>query len=156
MARYTKALRREKSEIVFRHMREGLSMRKACLKVGIPVQTLCTWRKMDEYIDRQYARAREDLIDYIADEILTIADSDAGTDDRGRVDNGEIQKHRLQVEARKWLLSKIAPKQYGDRLELAGDQENPIGITKIERVVIDSPKNTNATVDAAATKTGAK
>jgi hypothetical protein len=37
-----------------------------------------------------------------------------------------IERAKLQVDARKWRLSKMAPKKYGDRLELAGDPEAPL------------------------------
>jgi len=40
-----------------------------------------------------------------------------------------IERAKLQVDTRKWLLSKMAPKRYGDRLELAGDKDAPLAIT---------------------------
>jgi len=39
------------------------------------------------------------------------------------------------VDTRKWLLSKLAPKKWGDKLELSGDPENPL-LQKIERVIV--------------------
>jgi len=48
-----------------------------------------------------------------------------------------VQKHKLQVDTRKWLLSKLAPKKYGDKLEVSGDAANPL-VTRIERVVVKS------------------
>ena len=47
-----------------------------------------------------------------------------------------MQKHKLQVDTRKWLLSKLAPKKYGEKLELTGDPDRPLAIQKIERVVV--------------------
>ena len=41
-------------------------------------------------------------------------------------ENAEIQNRRLRIDSRKWLLSKIASKKYGDRLQLANDAENPL------------------------------
>ena len=73
----------------------------------------------------QYARARELLTEHWADEILEIAD-DGATDlveKTGRngstymaVDQEHIQRSRLRVDARKWLMSKLQPKKYGDRV----------------------------------------
>jgi hypothetical protein len=48
----------------------------------------------------------------------------------------DVQRARLQVDTRKWLLSKLAPKKYGERLELTGDPDRPLAIQKIERVVV--------------------
>lgn len=50
-----------------------------------------------------------------------------------------IERAKLQIDARKWRLSKMAPKRYGDRLELAGDPEAPIQ-TKLVIEVVDVPK----------------
>lgn len=74
----------------------------------------------------QYARACEDRADAIADEILEIAD-DASRDypeheDRdgntvSAFDAEHVQRSKLRVDARKWLLAKMAPKKYGDRVQ---------------------------------------
>ena len=39
-----------------------------------------------------------------------------------------VERTRLQIEARKWRLSKMAPKRYGERLQLANDEENPVSV----------------------------
>jgi hypothetical protein len=46
-----------------------------------------------------------------------------------------VQKQRLQVDTRKWLLSKLAPKKFGDKIEVSGDPANPL-VQRIERVVV--------------------
>jgi hypothetical protein len=41
-----------------------------------------------------------------------------------------IDRSRLGIETRKWILGRMKPKKYGDRLQLANDPENPIqGLT---------------------------
>jgi hypothetical protein len=47
-----------------------------------------------------------------------------------------VQKQSLRVDTRKWLLSKMAPKKYGDKLELTGDDKSPLTIQRIERVIV--------------------
>ena len=75
----------------------------------------------------QYARAREMQAEAWADEILEIADD--GTTDYitrvGRngteyeaVDQEHIARSRLRVDSRKWLMSKLAPKRYGDHVDV--------------------------------------
>jgi len=32
---------------------------------------------------------------------------------------------------------KLAPKRYGEKLEISGDQDSPLKIEKIERVIVD-------------------
>ena len=85
-----------------------------------------------------------------ADEILDICD-DGSNDwiERQNKDgstyetvNSEvINRSRLRVDTRKWLLSKLMPKKYGDKIIHAGDQENPLQVVqKIEREIVRSNK----------------
>lgn len=128
--------RKKLSEYVFEGMRSGLSAHQACKKVGLPQSTLARWLDDDVSLAEEYARAREDLIEHIASETLAIADQPVGSTDSGSTDSGAVQKQRLQVDTRKWLLSKLAPKKYGDKLELTGDPDRPLAIQKIERVIV--------------------
>ncbi len=56
-----------------------------------------------------YAQARDAQSQVLADQILPLADSATAEN---------WQAKRLQVEARKWLLSKLQPQKYGDKLEI--------------------------------------
>ena len=120
---------------VFKGMRNGLSALKSCKAAGVHQSTFNDWLNDDKTLAVEYARAREDLIEYIAQEIMDISDQDV--DIVGdKKDWAAVQKHKLQVDSRKWLLSKLAPKKYGEKLELSGDPENPLTIQKIERVIV--------------------
>jgi hypothetical protein len=121
---------------VLEGMRGGLSAFKACKEAGVNQSTFNLWLNDDANLAAEYARAREDLIERIAQEVIDLSDADVGVTPDGKKDWAAIQKHRLQVDTRKWLLSKLAPKRYGEKLELSGDAANPIAIERIERVVI--------------------
>jgi hypothetical protein len=121
---------------VLQGMREGLSAFKACQKAGVPQSTFSLWVDSDAKLAESYAHAREDLIERIASEVMELADSEVPETGDGKKDWQAIQKHKLQVDTRKWLLSKLAPKKYGDRMTLAGDEDSPLAIQKIERVVV--------------------
>ncbi len=86
----------------------------------------------------RYAHARSLYHDLLAKEIMDISDEDIPKDAYGKTDNALVQQARLRVDSRKWLLSKLAPKKYGDRLTVAGDDDNPVVIQRIERKVIDT------------------
>ncbi|WP_325051859.1 terminase small subunit-like protein [Sinorhizobium meliloti] len=102
----------------------GKSLREICNAEGMPSESLVRkWVMQDEDFGAQYARAREAGMEALADEILQIADSQEGDvlkneDGREIVNHDAIQRARLRVDTRKWLMSKIAPKKYGDRLDL--------------------------------------
>lgn len=85
----------------------------------------------DEADAERYARAKSIGLRALAAEIIDIADdgrNDTYTDDDGnqRPDNEYMQRSKLRIEARKFLLAKLLPKVYGDKLTLAGDADNPI------------------------------
>lgn len=81
-----------------------------------------------------YARAREDRADVIADEIAAIADEaevrDVVDPKTGAViglelDATAVQRNRLRVDARKWLAAKMKPRVYGDSLAIGGSDALP-------------------------------
>lgn len=105
------------SAVVLEAMREGLSLRKSCIEADVSISTFLLWVSENESLADQYTCAREAMIDKIADETIEIADTPVGTTDNGSTDSGAVQKQKLQVDTRKWLLSKLAPKKYGDKVE---------------------------------------
>lgn len=128
--------RRKIADLVFAGMRSGMSAFKACQAAGVNQSTFNLWLNDDAELAADYARAREDLIERMAQEVLELSDSDVGLQPDGKRDWAAVQKHKLQVDTRKWLLSKLAPKKFGDKLELTGDPDRPLAIQKIERVVV--------------------
>jgi len=100
----------------------GLSLRKALKEVPISKPTFFEWVDADKVKADQYTRAMEERADAIADEILDIADftkNDTIETERGEISNAEwINRSRLRVDSRKWLLGKLQPKKYGDKVDL--------------------------------------
>jgi len=123
------------SQSVLDGMRSGLSAFKACQAAGVPQSTFNDWLNDDAKLAAEYARAREELIERMAQEVLELSDSDVGFLPDGKKDWAAVQKHKLQVDTRKWLLSKLAPKKYGDKIEVSGDPTNPL-VQRIERVIV--------------------
>lgn len=90
----------------------------------------------DGFSDR-YARARDLQLEAYADEIIDIADNakndwmerNGGEDNQSWVLNGEhVQRSRLRSDNRKWILSRLKPEQYGDKLTHAGDKDAPVTV----------------------------
>jgi hypothetical protein len=81
----------------------------------------------------RYARAKEIAAHMLAEEIAEIADDGSRDytvteDGREIPDHDHINRSKLRVDSRKWLLSKLLPKKYGDKVDLnLGGQgkENP-------------------------------
>jgi hypothetical protein len=120
---------------VLESMRGGKSTFKACEATGVSHSTFIGWVGEDDELSDSYARAREDLLERMAQEVLDLSDEEVPETGDGRKDWQAIQKHKLQVDTRKWLLSKLSPRKYGEKLEVSGDPANPL-VTRIERVIV--------------------
>jgi hypothetical protein len=107
------------AKVVLDSMTSGMSMRQSCLKAGIGASTWIDWTVADRSLAERYARARESLLDAMVDQILTLADSPVPTLDNGATDPGMVRQRQLQIDARRWVLSKLAPNKYGDRLDVS-------------------------------------
>jgi len=116
---------------------DGFSLRKALLNQSLTSDTFYNWIDSDKTfkLSLQYARACDDRTEMLADEILEIADeqnADTHQDDDGNTvtDGSAIARSRLKVDTRKWLMSKMNAKKYGDNntLKLEGG-EKPINIS---------------------------
>ncbi len=85
--------------------------------------TVFKWIRTDADFANQYAHAREAQAEHYLDEIIQIADDSAldteiNPESGNEVTNHDvIQRAKLRVDTRKWAMSKLAPKKYGDRIE---------------------------------------
>jgi len=112
---------------------EGESLRSIVKDAHMPPQsTVYEWLVAKPDFAEQYAYARDQQAETLADEIIAIADEPPAevTDDRGvsRTDSGWVTWQKNRVDARKWVAAKLKPKKYGERVTHAGDAENPLEI----------------------------
>jgi len=115
---------------------EGRSLVEIGRMEGMPnPATVYRWVAAREDFRERYARAREAQAEHFLDEIIDIAD-DARNDwiDRATKDgvvtvlNTEhISRSKERIDARKWVMAKLNPKKYGDKMTLAGDPDAPLG-----------------------------
>lgn len=121
---------------------EGKSLRGAAENAGVGASTVLGWTEANKEFGEQYARARQIGYQLLADEILDISDdglNDTYIDEDGHTKTNQdvISRSRLRVDSRKWMLSKMLPKVYGDKLTHQGDPDAPLTvINKIERVIV--------------------
>jgi hypothetical protein len=85
--------------------------------------TIMGWRnKVPDFMTR-YARAKQDQIESLIDEILEIADNKSedyvqNEDGKFVVNHENINRAKLRIDTRKWLAAKLAPRIYGDKPEI--------------------------------------
>ncbi len=127
----------ETRDTILVRLADGESLNAICKDDGMPaMRTVLYWLDEDEAFLRKYVRAREIQAERMAEDILEIADDGRNdwmarnaSDDAGWAFNGEHSaRSRLRVESRKWLMSKLAPKKYGDKVtqELTGPAGGPV------------------------------
>lgn len=103
-------------------LEQGASLRKAAKANGIDAATILKWCEANVSFAQQYAAARARGYQLLADEILEIADDKSGdlieTENGPRADPEFAARSRLRVDTRKWMLSKMLPKVYGEKLDI--------------------------------------
>lgn len=114
------AYRVETAIEICKRISRGETLKSICEEPNMPSKSaFLDWvdADFDRLADR-YTTARAKLMDHWADEIVAIADDQTA----------EPNDRRVRVETRKWLMSKLAYRRYGDKLIHSGDPENPLVI----------------------------
>lgn len=129
-AAYTPAQITVKFLIVNQRIANDEPLREVLKDMQISSNTWGDWCRLSAEHELQYVRATDDRAELIFEEIKKIADDssrDLIATDRGETGNMvKVQRDRLRIEARKWILGKMKPKKYGDSVKLTGDADNPI------------------------------
>jgi len=92
-----------------------------------------------EFLEK-YTRAREVQADLLADQIISIADNhDNDTiinpnTGAAQINAEWVARCRLQVDARKWKASKLAPKKYGDKVQT--EHSGSVSVTPVTGIEI--------------------
>ena len=110
----------EKGDKLCELIAEGMSASKACKKVGVPMRTFYEWNREHKDFSAQLTCARQDQADTFADQMCDIAD-----------DEGDVQRAKLKIDARKWVAARMKPKSWGDKqaVEHTGKDGGPIQTT---------------------------
>lgn len=118
----------------------GYSMRTVCKADDMPdARTIFKWLREKPEFNQQYVKATEERTEAMAEDLLDIADD--GSNDLMAIQKGnqnyEIEnkevtnRSKLRVDTRKWLMSKMKAKKYGDKLDVMSDGKALVGNTII-------------------------
>jgi len=107
-------------------MSHGRSLNDICKDSDMPDRSnVYVWlRKYDDFQDK-YREATGQRADCHFDEMLSIADD-------VMPETAEVAKAKLQIDTRKWILSRMNPRKYGDNIqEDDGNNDNvqPVQVT---------------------------
>ena len=109
-------------------LRDGKSLRDSCKLENISHSTFLHWLRSDndefdnKKLINQYVRAKEVGADVIFDDMIAIADDSSNdtivTEKGFKIENKEwVSRSKLRIDTRKWVLSKLNPKKYGDKVD---------------------------------------
>jgi hypothetical protein len=103
---------------ICRRVANGETLREICRSPGMPPESTVRWWHLHDFegFAALYAHARQSQAEAWADELVAISEErDSEPNDR-----------RVRIDTKRWLMSKLVPKKFGDRIVHAGDQDAPI------------------------------
>jgi len=140
---YSEAQKNEIVNTVCERIANGESVRAILKDDNLPsFRHFLVWISEDEVKGKQYARAMEIRSDVLFEEILDIADeaeNDFFVDEKTgneKFNQEAVQRSKLRVDSRKWYLSKLNPKKFGDKIDANLNHEGKIQIEQITGMVI--------------------
>lgn len=151
----------EKADELCNYLSQGESLRTVCKRKNMPSgATVFKWMRENEDFLKQYEKAKQESSDAMAEDVLDIAD-EKGENETIVNDNGEVvsvpfkedvQRSRLRVDTRKWLMAKMKPKKYGDSLDLTSKGDKlpaPIlgGLTNKNGVSTDDSSKKDSSIE---------
>lgn len=108
----------EKADLICAKLAEGKSLRTVCKEEKFGMTAVFNWLRTNASFAKQYAQAKEEATDALAEEIHDIADQAHSVIIGDRSDNARVHAQQMRVDTRKWIMSKMKPKKYGDKLDM--------------------------------------
>lgn len=121
----------ELKEKILERMVCGENLTQICKDDDMPaISSVLLWMSKNPSFSEAYTRAREIMLEnYGSEKLIDIADSASLTAEA-------INKARLQIDSRKWVMSKLLPRKYGDNAVLTHT-----GKVEVEQLIIQrTPK----------------
>ena len=98
------------------------SLADICSEDGMPdTSTIVRRLQKDDEFRVKYEAAKATQMELMAEEIISIADESAGDD------LIKVNRDKLRIDARKWAMSKLAPKRFGDNRNVNVD----VGVRRV-------------------------
>lgn len=133
----------ELASAILQRVADGESVRSICRDDAMPhLSTFFRWITEKPDFREQYDAATDVRAETIFEEALEIADTvlmgekvktiGEGENQKVETQTGDmVERAKLKVDTRKWFLSKLKPKRYGDKIqqEVTGANGGPVNIT---------------------------
>lgn len=110
-------LTKELGEEINRQIAEGLPLVRVCENLGLAYSTVRRWLSDDEQFARAHAQARRDQADTLFDQIIELSDKQHTVLPNGNIVPRDPQWAALQTKNRQWVVGKLDPERFADRVE---------------------------------------
>lgn len=114
----------ELADKICEQIAEGDSMRTICEQESMPnAATVFRWLRTNEEFSKQYARACEERTEAHNENLLDIGEEaiEAAHEADPKAANAVVSGYKLKADNLKWVMSKMKPKKYGDKLDVTSD-----------------------------------
>jgi hypothetical protein len=98
---------------------EGKSLMSATKEANMSYATAMYQLRNNPELQSKYREATAERGDYLADELVDLADEMPPADLDPSLINAWVNRQRLRIDARKWSASKLRPKMWGDKIDVS-------------------------------------
>ena len=112
---------KELADKICSQLAEGISLRTVCLGEEMPdKQTVFSWMRLHKEFLDQYARAKEESSEALNEELMELGDEAIRLSQEvdPKSSGAVVQAVKLKADNHKWMMSKMKPKKYGDKVDL--------------------------------------
>lgn len=103
---------------IFNMIESGKSLRFALSQIPLSSSTFFIWIEEDPEKSKHYAYVTDIRTELKFESIEQDYSEEPQRDsETGRIDSAWVQLQRLKIDAKKWELSKLNPKKYGDKIQ---------------------------------------
>lgn len=135
-------------EYILDQIANGRTLVSIVAEPDMPSYAWCTLQlRNDPQLKERYTEAVDSRVEFMASEFIDLADSQMPEGLDGTAQSAWVQQLKLKLWARTWIMSKLKPRKYGERLDVSVTNTH-ISITEalkqaetrlIDHAVIDLP-----------------
>jgi len=117
-------------QYILEQIANGRTLTSIVAEQDMPSYAWCTLQlRNDSALKARYEEATDSRVEFMASEFIDLADSQMPDGLDGPAQSAWVQQLKLKLWARTWVMSKLKPRTYGDRLEV-GVTHTQISVTK--------------------------
>ena len=117
-------------EYILDQIANGRTLTSIVAEPDMPSYAWCTFAlRNDPQLKERYVEAVDSRVEFMFSEFIDLADSPIPEGLDGTAQSAWVQQLKLKLWARTWVLSKLRPRTFGDRLDVSVSHTQ-ISITK--------------------------